>query len=472
MKTPTFMLTAALLTTAPVLAGGAAQAQPVASTPSQNKTVGEPFTMRVVTTGLQAPWELTNGPDGMLWVTERLGKQVVRVNPANGQKQVAVTIPQALAGGQHQGVLGMALHPDLLKNQGRDWVYVVYTYGTENNVKKRVVRFTFNAQTGKLTNPTTVIENLPGGSDHNAGRLKIGPDGKLYLTMGDLGHNQLAHYTKPITAQVLPTADEIAARNWVNYTGKTLRINLDGSIPSDNPVIGNVRSHVFTVGHRNPQGLDFSSKGILYSSEQGPNSDDEINILQSGHNYGWPNVVGYQDNQSYVYGNWSATPNPEKLTWDPYKIAPGVPTMKETDFSAPNLTDALMSFWVVPNSHDFLDQGYGEGSNLGRPTPALSSMEVYEKTGIPGWQNSLLVTSLKYGAVYRVPVMPSGLNTRGEAIKTLPTNNRYRDTAVSNDGRTIYVITDSSGSMLGQDNKPVTKLANPGAVLAFTYTGR
>ncbi|MCP2014510.1 glucose/arabinose dehydrogenase [Deinococcus sp. HSC-46F16] len=153
-----------------------------------------------MTTGLQMPWELTAGPDGQLWVTEGLGKQIVRVNPTTGQKSVAVTIPGALAGGQHQGLLGMALHPDLLKGQGRDWVYVAYTYGPEAAPKKKIVRYTFTAASGRLTAPTLVIGNLPAGNDHNAGRLKIGPDGKLYFTMGDLGHNQFANYAKPITS--------------------------------------------------------------------------------------------------------------------------------------------------------------------------------------------------------------------------------------------------------------------------------
>ncbi|WP_102126849.1 glucose/sorbosone family PQQ-dependent dehydrogenase [Deinococcus planocerae] len=439
--------------------------------PGNGEAVGEPFTLRVVTTGLEMPWEMTLGPDGQLWVTERLGKRVVRVDPTTGRKQVAVTIPDVLAGGQHQGVLGMALHPDLLKNAGRDWVYVAYTSGTAEAPTKKIVRYTFDRASGQLTAPSLVIDKLPAGNDHNAGRLKIGPDGKLYFTMGDLGHNQFANYCKPITSQVLPTAAEITAGNWVNYTGKTLRLNLDGSIPDDNPSLNGVVSHVFTVGHRNPQGIDFSRQGVLYSSEQGPNTDDEVNVLERAGNYGWPNVVGYQDDQSYVYGNWSAAPNCASLTWAPYTIPDSVPQSRETEFSAPNLKDALITLWTVPNGHDFTDTPI-PNTNLYRPNMAPSSIEVYESAGIPGWERSLLVPSLKHGAVYRVPIMPSGLNTRGEAIKTLPTNNRYRDTAVSNDGRTIYVITDSAGQMLGQDNQPVTDLANPGSVLAFTYTGK
>src|SRR5690606_27127609 len=110
---------------------------------------------------------------------------------------------------------------------------------------------------------------------------------KLYYTVGELGHNQFGNYQLPIEAQRLPTAEEVAAQDWSAYVGKVLRLDLDGGIPDDNPEIGGVRSHVFTYGHRNPQGLAFGPDGTLYSAEQGPKTDDEINILEAGKNYGW-----------------------------------------------------------------------------------------------------------------------------------------------------------------------------------------
>src|SRR5690606_28187735 len=88
--------------------------------------------------------------------------------------------------------------------------------------------------------------------------------------------------------------------------GKTLRINLDGSVPSDNPVFNGVQSHVNTYGHRNCQGVVFAQDGTLYASEQGPKTDDEINILSGGMNYGWPEIAGYYDNLAYTYCNWSS----------------------------------------------------------------------------------------------------------------------------------------------------------------------
>ena len=82
-------------------------------------------------------------------------------------------------------------------------------------------------------------------------------------------------------------------------------MNLDGSIPADNPSINGVRSHIYTYGHRNPQGLEFGPNGLLYSSEHGPGTDDELNLIVAGSNYGWPHVAGYRDNRGYVYANWS-----------------------------------------------------------------------------------------------------------------------------------------------------------------------
>ena len=129
--------------------------------------------------------------------------------------------------------------------------------------------------------------------------MKIGPDRKLYYTIGDQGNDQLGNYCVPIESQRLPTQAEIQAKNYAAYVGKSLRLNLDGSIPNDNPEIAGVRSHVFTYGHRNPQGIDFGPDGTLYESEHGPKTDDEINILKAGANYGWPHVAGMKDGKAY-----------------------------------------------------------------------------------------------------------------------------------------------------------------------------
>ena len=151
------------------------------------------FSKRVVTSGLAGPWELTWGPDSKLWVTERTGKRVVRIDPASGERSVAITIDEVSAPGGQDGLLGMALHPELLKGTGNDFVYVAYTYvdeslGADPSVTDpkspyrffygKIVRLTYNQATGTLANPVTLIAGLPAGNDHVAGRLKFGPDKK------------------------------------------------------------------------------------------------------------------------------------------------------------------------------------------------------------------------------------------------------------------------------------------------------
>src|SRR5688572_26687511 len=208
------------------------------------------FRKTVVVSGLAGPWELTWGPDSMLWVTERSGKRVTRVDPATGEKSVAVTIGEVSAPGGQDGLLGMALHPELLQGTGNDYVYVGYTYVDESKgpvptvadsrsryryLYGKIVRFTYDKATKTLSNPLDIITGLPAGNDHVAGRLKIGPDRKLYFTIGDQGNNQLGNFCIPAESQRLPTQAEISAKKYLAYVGKSLRLNLDGSIPADNP---------------------------------------------------------------------------------------------------------------------------------------------------------------------------------------------------------------------------------------------
>src|SRR6188768_1297674 len=240
------------------------------------------FRQSEVITGLAGPYELTWGADNMLWVTERTGKRITRVNPATGEQKVAITIDEVLAPGGQDGLMGLAL--DLANNV----VYTGYTY-TDRSLPPhltvanpespyrflytKIVRLTYDRATETLSNPVTLIAGMPAGNDHQAGRMKIGPDRKLYYTIGDQGNDQLGNYCVPIEAQRLPTQSELQAKRYASYVGKSLRLNLDGSIPTDNPQIAGVRSHVFTYGHRNPQGIDFGPDGTLYESEHGPKTD-------------------------------------------------------------------------------------------------------------------------------------------------------------------------------------------------------
>jgi PQQ-dependent dehydrogenase (s-GDH family) len=440
------------------------------------------FTRRVVATGLGDPYEIIWGPDAHLWVTEKSGLRVTRVDPRTGAKSTAVSIPQAhhSPGGQ-DGVLGLALHPLLLTHTGRDFVYVSYDYLTTTPAavtgelrRVRIVRYTYDARSHRLQSPRTLISGLPGSTDHQSARLRFGPDGKLYYTIGDQGNNQFAYACRPIWAQRLPTAAEVRARNWAAYQGKTLRLNLDGSIPADNPVINGVRSHVWTYGHRNAQGLTFGPHGRLYQAEQGPKTDDEVNLLRRGGNYGWPNVAGFRDDKAYTYNNWSASsPTPcRDLTYSDLETPSSVPQQRESRFTKP-MVSPLRTFFTVNNGFNFADPKCAEGGLyfICWPTIAPSSLTYYwaiPGLAIPGWRNSLLMTTLKDGSVYRLQLTRDGQRIRS-ATKMWTDQIRYRDTTSSPDGRSIYVATDNSGLVRDPNGAPTSELRDPGSILLFRW---
>jgi PQQ-dependent dehydrogenase (s-GDH family) len=426
--------------------------------PAQDAVPGsEKFAMRVVASGLENPWQMRWGPDGRLWVTERTGKRVVRVNPADGSRSTALTIADAVQHHGQDGLLGLALHPDLLRNRGADFVYVALTHDLdpgEAEVRRLMIRrYQYDARTETLGNPTTIIDNLPAGNDHISGRLVFGLDRTLYLTIGDQGYNQLSLYCSPIHAQELPTAEDVRNRSFQKYEGKVLRIALDGSVPPDNPTINGVRSHVYSYGHRNAQGLIQAPDGKLYASEHGPSMDDELNLIQAGKNYGWPYVAGYRDDRVYVYADWSrSAPDPcTSLKFNDIVAPPSVPQQKETDWTDPNFMPPLRTFFTVGPEYKFAEQG--------NATIAPSGIDVYTTAtgGIPGWARSVLVTGLIRGTVYRVKLNDAGDAAAGPTLEYFKAHDRYRDVLVASDGRTIYVATDANSQ------------EHPGAVLAFTY---
>ncbi|WP_437730072.1 glucose/sorbosone family PQQ-dependent dehydrogenase [Sorangium sp. So ce1335] len=442
------------------------------------------FTTREITQGLSYPMRIVVGPDGYLWLTERTSKQVVRVRPQDGARTTAITITEVFQSGGQDGLLGLALHPDLLKDKGKDYVYVSYTYdvdpGEGVDRRTKIRRYTYDAATETLGSPLDIITGLPGSDDHNSARLMFGVDQKLYYTIGDQGNNQFGRKCLPIRAQELPTAADVAAQDWSTYVGKILRLNVDGSIPSDNPQIAGTRSHVYSYGHRNPQGLTFGLGGKLYANEHGPKSDDELNFILPGKNYGWPHVAGYQDGEAYTYDNWSASSpdSCESLSWNDYVPPASVPRQQESAFSHPDFQEPLLTFYTVPSNYNFFDPACGFLQYICWPTIAPSSLHYYPAaygssaaTAIPGWGNSLLMTTLKKGALYRVKLSTDGESVVGEPVELFKTTNRYRDLAMSPDGQTLYVITDTAGNTSGPTGGATTILDNPGAILEFKYTG-
>ncbi len=249
-----------------------------------------------------------------MWVTERTGKRIIRINPKNGEKQTLITIGEVYQTSGQDGLLGMALHPGLLKGTGEDYIYIAYTYDSGNGRRLRISRYTYSIGNQTLHSPIELITNLSASNDHNAGRLIFSKDKKLYYSIGDQGANQFSNKCTTIEAQRLPTQTEIDNSDWSSYKGKILRINLDGSIPTNNPILNGVQSHIFSYGHRNPQGLVFANDR-LYSAEHGPKSDDEINLVTSGDNYGWPHIAGFQDDMAYEYCDWSSALDCESLNY-------------------------------------------------------------------------------------------------------------------------------------------------------------
>ncbi|WP_407525381.1 fibronectin type III domain-containing protein [Lacibacter sp. MH-610] len=404
----------------------------------------ETFTMRTILSNQRMPHDLVYGPDNNIWFIERFAGTVSFVNPVTRAETVVLTLGAAMArtGGQ-DGLFGLALHPQF--NGGKPFVYIAYTYqSTSATVRKtRIVRYTYNSSTQQLGEPVTILENIPGSNDHNSGRLAIGPDLKLYYTVGDMGAGQFDNLSRTNFSQDLNVLE-----------GKILRLNTeltDGTwIPADNPFANAGQpTPVYTFGHRNPQGLvwgNVNGTNILYSTEHGPYSDDEVNVIESGRNYGWPNVIGFCDN------------NYNGRTTGGFTIV-----NEQNNCAALNAKEPIRSLFPVAIPP-------AEGTNNSTwPSTAPSGTEFYGSTAIPGWQNSLLIAQLKRGAVTRLKLSNDGQNIISDTIHYFKGLGRFRDVIVSSDGLKIYVACDSSGSTSGPTGGVTSTPANPGSILEFTY---
>lgn len=428
----------------------------------------EPFSVRTVNTGyqLKSAWELTYGPDDSLWVTENSSYLVDRINPQTGGKTLLIDLSSkrdfttSLSTWPQGGLMGMALHPSMYNewpNPTKPWVYLAYVYhnvgcftaknGQDSGCffKTRIVRYTYSRSSHSLSSPVTIIENLNGSTDHNSGRLTIGDVGGtsyLFYTIGDMGTGQFKNLHRTNRAQLRDTLE-----------GKVLRFNLDAIgaasdpqnwIPTDNPFTDANGNHtaVWSYGHRNAQGLAFGSNGVLYSSEQQDMSDDEVNIIEEGRDYGWPLVSGYSD------GNY-----------DGWTLANMNVVSEEQDSIDYNLRAPIYTMYTTANPGPL----YGT-SNSTWPTVACSSLELYENYIIPDWNRSLLIPSLKAGQVFRVKISEDGQSVQGMtsiAAMNLYNKARLRDICVSPDGLKIYVSCDMSSQNSSYQGK----------ILEYTYTG-
>jgi len=443
---------------------------------AKNNTLKVPsqhgFSSSIFTTNFSEPLNILYGPDGLLWITERVGKTITIVDPMNGSKVNSIPVPGVHQSGGQDGLLGMAFDPDY---NNTHHIYVAYTYDADPSSAldrlTKITRFTYDTATGTINEPVDLIKGLKGSIDHNSGRMVFGNDGKLYYTIGDQGKNQLSLYCLNIEAQRLPTLQEVTDQNWTAYQGKVLRMNPDGSIPDDNPVLGGVQSHIFTYGHRNPQGLTVGPNGDLYVAEHGPNSDDEVNHLVAGGNYGWPYIAGFKDDKAYQYINWSSAGSEcPKIKYEPLNPPKDKVIIKnETTFNATNFVPPVATFYTVPTDYNFSKHNCGQLAYICNPTVAPSSLDLYTSDYIPGWNSTLLMTSLKAGKIFQLSVDKNGTALSKDPVELFHSENRYRDLAFSPDGSTLYVITDSSGPAQAIGRGATTNLWNPGSLLVFKY---
>ncbi|MEO6826897.1 MAG: PQQ-dependent sugar dehydrogenase [Microbacteriaceae bacterium] len=244
-------------------------------TPGQTPAValqptGETTTIQ---TGLSSPWSMLVLPSGSTLISERDSGRILE-RPADGGTRTAGTVPGVLHHGEG-GLLGLAA-PKATGGGDPAFVYA-YLTTTEDN---RVVRMPLGGTAGHyaLGAPQEILTGIPKASNHNGGRIAFGPDGMLYITVGDA--------SRPDNAQSLRSLG-----------GKILRITADGANPIDNPFPD---SPVYSLGHRNPQGIGWDARGTMWSSEFGQNTWDELNIITPGANYGWPIVEGIGHQTPYV----------------------------------------------------------------------------------------------------------------------------------------------------------------------------
>lgn len=348
--------------------------------------------VREVVGGLDVPWEIKWGPDSngeqnFIWMTERAGI-VSRVNIESGEKYEILNLSSIVTTESESGMLGMEFHPNFENNS---LVFIVYTYYQGWNIKERLSAFTYNSIDDILENEQILIDGITGYSTHNGSRIHALSDNTLLMSTGD-------------------AQNQSDSQNINILTGKTLRIDISennlGGIPSDNPI---PNSYVWSWGHRNAQGIEVAPNGIIYSSEHGPQNDDELNILEANRNYGWPNVMGFCDG--------------------------------------------------------FSEQAFCEENNVVEPlvnwTPTIAPSDIiwYDHPSIPEFQNTLLMTVLKDKMLVRFQFTEDGTQVINETEFFNYEWGRLRDICVSPDGK-IYLATNGS-SWPSQPPNEIIELSNP-----------
>lgn len=335
--------------------------------------VASGYRIETVTEGLDHPWSLAFLPDGQMLITERVGR--LRVIDAQGHllETPIEGVPDSLVATQ-AGLMDIILDPGFAEN-GR--IYLSQAHGTPDANNTRVV--SGRLVEGRLEDVRTVFTASPmkAGFSHFGGRMAFMPDRTLLVTLGD-GFD----YRED-------------AQNLRNHLGTIVRLNPEGGAPSNNPFVdqADAAPEIYTYGHRNVQGLVYDAQtNRIWSHEHGPRGGDEINLIQGGHNYGWPVVTHGVD-----YTGARITP---------YTDLPGY--------------DAPVVDWT--------------------PSIAPSGMTLYRGELFPGWQGNLFVSTLAERSVRRVRL--EGTDVVEQEVLFTELGERIRDVRTGPDGA-LYLLTDS-----------------------------
>jgi glucose/arabinose dehydrogenase len=424
------------------------------------------------------------------------------------------------------GMMGLAFHPEFSTDVNKRFVYLVYVRswlgnddgnagnggyvgvdGQGNYFRTFLTRWTWDPVLGKLVSPRMICDTLPGSNDHNSGRLIIAPVGGtnfLFYALGDMGAGQFQNQSRTIRSQQLDS-----------YQGKILRFNLeeDGDaaqspysynrwIPNNNPystpappAAPTIQRAIWAIGIRNNQGFDYkviNGTGRLYGSSHGPYSDDEINVIEGSKNYGHPLVVGYAADGNYnnakagvplgssplivsesanaaaigasyadpIYSNYAAPAGTGAAPWTPFHSI-------QTIYQNPNIdVDPVAGGTQRPQNTNGMwwSEGY-------------SGLEVYTGDAIPGWKNSMLLASLKWGRIVRMKLANTGATIEPggaggfDTVSLFGGRNRFRDLAVSSDQNTLYVVMDQNSTSSGPSAANPIVPACAGCVQAHTFLG-
>jgi glucose/arabinose dehydrogenase len=352
-----------------------AAAPAVAETYQSEKHV---FRTVTVVSGLDHPWSLAFLPDGRMLVTERVGR--LRVIAADGTllPQPVGGVPEVYASGQG-GLLDVLPHPDFATN---GLVYLSFSAPGEGGAGTGVVRGRLVGN-DRLADVGTVFEAAPksSGGRHFGSRMVWGPDGKLYVSAGERGNDAWAQMRD-------------------RHPGSVLRLNEDGSVPPDNPFVGQpgIRPEIFTWGNRNPQGMIVHPvRGEIWEQEHGPRGGDEINILKRGANYGWPVITYGTAYSGLPMGEGTHKEGMEQPIWH----------------------------WT--------------------PSIAPSGMAYYTGDAFPAWQGNLFVGSLKFRYLERLELDGTKVTHREELLRG--ELGRIRDVRQGPDGQ-LYILTDESDGVV------------------------